>query len=156
MDRREIRKQASALCEDELQYALARDDEIDTDAVRERATLRLVRVVGKDEIYELARGLVESVYQRIERAFVIDLSTQQLRIGSAIRTDDNTLVPTEKARYRDWLAFDEIRERVFQEHAAKRETERAAIASILERLQGQDDATTFSVCPDLFQTEEVA
>lgn len=156
MDRREIHEKVTFFCEDELQYAIARDDKIDTDAVRERATMRLCRLVGEKEIYELARGLVDKVYRRVERGFMVDLSTGQLRIGSAIRTDDNTIVPTERARLRDWLAYDEIKERAFQNHLAAREAEREVTAGIIERLQGHEDATTFEVCPDLFPAVEAA
>jgi len=151
MDRQEIRERARFFCSDELQYAIARDDKVDTEAVRERATMRLLREILTDsERYELARGLVDSVYKRAEREYVVDLSVQQLGFRSTIKVDDNTLVPTTKARYRDWLAFDQIREHVFQAHAEKRAREREAIADILERLQGHEDATTLDVCPDLF------
>lgn len=151
MDRREIRERARFLCEDELQYAIARDDKVDTEAVRERATIRLNREIGEGELYDLVRGQIDSVYKGAERNYVLDLSAQQLGIGTAIKVDDNTLVPTPKARLRDWIAFDEIREQVFQQHAAKRVREREAIAEIVERLQGQEDATTFAACPDLFE-----
>lgn len=64
---------------------------------------------------------------------------------------DNTLCPVERARLRDWLAFDEIREQAFQRHLAKRDREREIVAEIIERLQLYgEDATTSEACPDLF------
>lgn len=152
MDRQEIRERARFLYWDSLQYAIAREDEVDTNAVRENATLRLTREMEGREIYELCRGMVDAIAKNVERQFIVDFETGQLKIGSAIRTGDNRLCPIERARLRDWLAFDDIREQVFRAHAAKRAAEREAIAEIVERLQTHgENATTLEVCPDLFE-----
>lgn len=157
MNRQEIRDRTRYLCEDELQYAIARDDNVDTEAVREKATMRLVREVSDTETYELVRGLVDSVFRAVERTFIVDLVSGQLGFGKAIRISDNTLRPVERARLRDWIAFDEIREQKFQEHASKRHREREVIAGIIERLQEHgDEATTGEVCPDLFAASDEA
>lgn len=157
MNRQEIRDRARFLYWDELQYALAREERVDTEVVRERSTLRHTREMQGQEathLFELLRGIHDLVARRVDRDVVIDFDNQQLGFNKAIRIGDNTLVPVDRARLRDWLAFDEIRERAFQQHAAKREHEREEIAAIIERLQTHgDDATTFEVCPDLFTDE---
>jgi DNA-directed RNA polymerase delta subunit len=155
MDRQEIRERARFLYGDSLQYAIAREDEVDTNSVRENATLRLTREMEGLEIYELCRGMIDSVAKNVERQYIVDFETGQLSIGSAIRTGDNTLCPVEKARLRDWLAFDEIRERVFQSHAAKRAAEREQIAEIVERLSTVGgDPTTLEACPEKFAAKD--
>lgn len=157
MDRQEIRERARFLYGDSLQYAIAREDEIHTDTVRENATLRLTREMEGQEIYELCRGMIDSVAKNVERLYIVDFDTGQLAIGSTIRTGDNRLVPTEKAHLRDWQAFDDLREHVFQAHAAKRAHERERIAEIIERLSTfGGDPTTFEACPDLFPERDAA
>lgn len=157
MDRQEIRERARFLYGDSLQYAIAREDEVDTDAVRENATLRLTREMEGMEIYELCRGMIDSVAKNVERLYIVDFQTGQLKIGSAIRTGDNKLCPTERARLRDWLAFDDIRETVFQAHASKRAAEREAISEIVERLQTfGGDPTTFEAWPERFGVQDAA
>lgn len=156
MDRQEIRKRTRDLYADELQYAIARDDEVDTEAVREKAAARLARQLDERELYELCRGMVDAVSRSIERQFVVDLDTMQIGIGTALRTAANTLVPTARARRRDWLAFDALREQVFQDHAEKRTQERTAIRDIVARLDEYgNDPATFEACPDLFASAEV-
>lgn len=153
MDRKEIRDRSRFLYSDELQYALARDDLVETEKVKERATIRLKREMDGQEIYELCRGMIESVSRGVERTYIVDLASTQLAFGSAIRTGDSTLCPIERARYQDWLAFDEIREQAFIRHAAKRDREREVVHGILDRLTGSDE-TTLEACPDLFPTAE--
>lgn len=151
MDRQEIRNRSRDLYADELRYALAREDEVDTDVSRERATTRLTREMEGQEIRELCRGMIDSVAKNVERQYVVDLDSPQLIFGGAIRTGDNLLCPVEKARRRDWRLFDEIREQVFAQHASKRDRERKAIAEIMARLDERgDDPTTLEACPDLF------
>lgn len=155
MDRDEIRARARTVYDDELRYSLSRDDITDTEAVRERATMRLARDGGDELVYELWRGLVDGIAKTVERRIVVDLVDSQLILGGAIRTGDNTLCPSEKARARDWLAFDAIRERVWQEHTAKRGRERTAILEIVARLDAHGgDPTTLEACPDLFGDDE--
>lgn len=160
MNRQEIRDRARFFYEDELQYALAREDRVDTEGVREKATMRLTREMeGQEEehLFELCRGITDVIARKVDRGFVVDLDSQQLGFGKAIRIDDNTLCPVERARLRDWLAFDEIREQAFQRHAAKRDREREVVAEIIERLQTHgEDATTLTVCGDLFEERNAA
>lgn len=157
MDRREVRERARFVYDDELQYALAREDEINTETIRERATIRFVRDLGEDAVYELGRGFIDGIARNVERNHVVDFTTQQLAFHQAIRTGDNILVPAEKARAKDWIAFDEIRERTFQEHAAKRVLERQAIKQIIDRLyEYGGDPTTIEACPDRFPEAEAA
>lgn len=155
MDRNELRARGRELYADEMQYALAREDEVLTDTLKERATMRLAREVSEEEVYELCYGTIESVARQVERQFVVDLSNMQLSIGGAIRTSDRTLVPVDRARARDWIAFDALREASFQDHAAKRAREREAIRAILARLDAfGGDAATIEACPDLFFASE--
>lgn len=159
MDRHEIRSQARYFYNEELRYAMEREDTgFDTDPIRQQAAKRLFRVIqGEDEILDICRGMIESVAKNVERAYIVDFDDGQLVLGGAIRTGDNILCPVEKARLRDWLAFDEIRERVFREHASKRARERDAIAAIIERLESHGgDATTAEVCSDLFGSRELS
>lgn len=149
MNRDEIRERARFLCDDELQYALAREEKVDTNAVRERATMRLTREITESEMYELARGLIDGLYRRVERSYIVDLGGQ-LGFSTAIRIDDNTLVPTPKARLRDWLAYEVIVDNAFVAHAEAWRKRKDAIAAILNRLGGRDDDTTLDACPDLF------
>lgn len=153
MNRQEIRDRSRFLIADELAYALARDDRVNTDAIRERATMRLARDVAEPEVYELCRGMIDAVARNVERDFVVDFNTQQLGFGKALRVDDNALCPVERATMRDWIAFDEIRERAYQNHKAKRDHERDRVAEIIERLESHgDEARTLEVCPDLFES----
>lgn len=157
MDRQEIRGRSRDLYSDELQYALDRDDEVNTDGVRDRATLRLTREMEGHEIYELCRGMIDSVAKNVERQYVVDLDSAQLSLGGAIRTGDNTLCPIERARRYDWVRFDKIREETFAQHAAKRDRERKAIREILDRLDAHGgNPTTLEACPDLFDESAAA
>lgn len=157
MDRREIQERARFLYTDELQYALAREQEnFNTDAPREKATMRLTREMEGQEIYELCRATIESISRNVERQFVVDVTEGQLRLEGAIRTGNNILISMRNARLEDWLAFDEMRESKFRDHEAKRDIERSFVRDVIvPRLQAAgEDKTTFEACPDLFVNEE--
>lgn len=161
MDRTAIRNRARDLYTDEIHYALSREEgSFDVEPLRERAAMRLAREfdgIEKEVLFEMCRANVDNVGKSVERSITVDLSSGQLLFGGVIVTGDRQLCPIEKARYRDWFAFDEIREESFRRHAAKREREREVVAEIMERLQTHgEDATTIAVCADLFTTGERA
>jgi hypothetical protein len=158
MDRSDLLNRARFLYRDELQYALAREEKVDTDAVIERATLRLTREMEGQEIYELVHGLMVGVRRNVDREFVLDVYEGQLKIEGALRVGNSTLVSMKSAREEDWLAFDAIRETKFREHAAKRAVEREFIhEQIIPRLRAHGGSpTTFEACPDLFAVNEAA
>lgn len=157
MDKRDFRKRVVEIYADEMQYAIARDDEVELERIRVRAAMRLSRLMdGQDQSF-LWLGYVEGIARQVERQFEVDVSTGQLRFGDALRVRDLTFVPTPKARLRDWLALDARHEEKFQEHAAARSQEREGIRSIVERLRAHGgDPTTFEACPDLFPEAESA
>lgn len=157
MDRHEIKKRAQELYADEIQYAIARDDEIDLNTARHRAAMRLGREMEGQDMSLVWVGFVEGIARSAERGFEVDAATGQLRFGDALRVRDLTFVPTPKARLRDWLALDARREEKFQQHAAARDQERAFYREIVERLRAHGgDPTTFEACPDLFGHEAAA
>jgi len=152
---RQLQKRAAVLYEDELQYAIARDDQIDLATCRAKAAMRFGRDLTADDLGAIAVGVIERIARQVERGFEEDLSTLQLRIGGAIRTGDLTFVPSARARVADWLNLDEIREEVFRQHEAKRSRERDAIRSIVGRMREHGgDPTTIEACPDLFEGRE--
>lgn len=157
MDRHELRKRVSALYEDELQYAIARDDEIDLTSCRSRAAMRIGREMEGLDISAVWIGYVEGIARTVERGFEEDLTTGQLRVDGALRTGDLTFVPTPRMRERDWLTVDERHEIKYREHEAARAREQEAIRGIVERLRAHGgDPTTLEACPDLFAEREAA
>jgi hypothetical protein len=155
MDRTELRKRAVELYEDELQYAIARDDEIDLGSCRSRAAIRIGREMEGLDISAVWLGYVEGIARNVERGFEEDLTNGQLRLSGALRTGDLMFVPTPRMRERDWLTVDERHEAKYREHAEKRDRERAAIRGIVDRLRSYGgDPTTFEACPDLFGESE--
>lgn len=151
MDKHEIRKRALELYADEIEYAIARDDEIDLNHARARASMRLGREMEGQDMSSLWIAYVDGIARAAERGFEVDPATGQLRFGDALRVRDLTFVPTPKARLRDWLALDARHEEKFQQSAAKRERNRDAIRGIVERLRAHGgDPTTLEACPDLF------
>ncbi len=157
MQRHEISTRAAEVYADELRYALAREPEVDTEATRERATLRFAREMeGEENHYFLCRGWIEAVHNRVERSVVVDVDGQ-LSVDGAIRVGDNILVPVAKAKVWDWTRFDQIREDKFQQHAEKRSRERQVIQEIIERLHSHGgNPTTFEACPEMFGEERAA
>lgn len=155
MDKQEIAKRCHALYEDELQYAISRDDKLDLARCRARAAMRIGREMEGQDISGVWLGYVEGIARNVERGFEIDLSSGQLRLDGAIRTAALSLVPAGKAREQDWLDHDELRELKFREHAAKRARERDAIREIVDRLRAHGgDPTTIEACPDLFGSDD--
>lgn len=157
MDRHELKKRAQELYSDELQYAIARDDEIDLASLRARAALRLGREMEGGDMSIVWIGYIEGIARQAERAFEVDAATGQLRISGALRVGDLTFVPAAKARIRDWMALDDRRSAKLEEHRAAYTREHEAIASIVARMQEYGgDPTTAEACPDLFADEAVA
>lgn len=157
MDKRELSKRVTELYADELQYAIARDDEVDVTKARTRAAMRIGREMEGRDMSAFWIGYVEGIARSVERQFEVDLSTGQLRFQDALRVADLTLVPTPKARVRDWLALDARHEEKFQQHASARSHERDAIREVVERLRAHGgDPTTFEACPDLFAEHKAA
>lgn len=157
MDKTEISRRVRELYEDELQYAIARDNEIDLTSCRARAALRVGREMEGQDISAVWIGYVEGIARGIERGFEEDLANGWLRLDGAVRTGDLTFVPTGWMRERDWLTVDE-RERVkVEEHEAKFARKHEARMEIIERLRAfGGDPTTAEACPDLFASEAAA
>lgn len=156
MDRREIQDRARFLYGDEIQYALAREEgKVDTDVLREKAAIRLTREMSEGDTYALVRATIDSVSRNVERQYVVDLSDGQLQMDGAIRVGSNTICATRFAREEDWVAFDQLRELKFREHAIKRQAERDFIHNeIIPRLRAHGgDATTSEACADLAAKE---
>jgi hypothetical protein len=157
VNRDEIRKRALYHYEDELQYAIARDDEVDVVRARARAAARIGREMDGQDISGVWLGYIEAIARGVERRFEIDLTSGQLRMSGAVRVGDLVLVPAARMRLRDWLAFDARREAKFEEHANKRNAERKATSEIIDRLRAfGGDPTTFEACPDLFPEAQAA
>jgi hypothetical protein len=155
MDKAEIRQQAVFYYEDELQYAIARDDKIDLNVCRAKAAMRVARKFEGQDLSPLWLGYIEGIARQVERGFEEDLTAGQLRFDGALRTGDLTFVPTPRMREHDWLSVDERHERKMREHVTKREREREAIRRIVERLRSYGgDPTTIEACPDLFPQGE--
>lgn len=151
MDRHEIRKRALELYSDEIQYSIARDDEVDLNSAREKAARRLGQEMDGRDMSPVWSGYVEGIARSAERSFEVDPSTGQLRFDDALRIRDLTFVPTPKARVHDWLALDARHEEKFLQHALARGRERDAIREIVERMRAHGgDPTTYEACPDMF------
>jgi len=154
VDKQEIKKRAIELYAGELQYAIAGEEEVDLDATRHRAAMRLGREMEGQDMSPVWVGYVQGIARDTERGFEVDASGQ-LRFGDALRVRDLTFVPTARARERDWLALDARHEEKLQQFAARRSQERDAIRSIIDRLRAHGgDPTTFEACPDLFPAAE--
>lgn len=157
MDKQEIRKRGTALYEDELQYAIARDDEVDLNSCRSRAALRLGRELDGQDISAVWLGYIEGIARSVERAFEIDLDIGQVRIGGALRTGALRFVPADKCHARDLMEWDALREQKLNDFRAKREHERPIVAEALRRMDEYGgDPTLLSVWPELFEGRDAA
>lgn len=157
MDKTELRKRVTVLYENELQFAIARDDEIDLSSCRARAAIRIGQEMEGEDISAIWLGYVEGIARHVERGFEEDLTNGQLRLDGAVRTGDLTFVPTPRMRERDWLAVDDRHQTKLDEHQVKREREHVAVLSIVGRLRAHGgDPTTIEACPDLFVIDEAA
>lgn len=157
MDKDVIRRRALELYSDEIQYAIARDDEVDLNSAREKAARRLGQEMDGQDMSPVWIGYVEGIARSAERSFEVDPTTGQLRFGDALRVRDLTFVPTPRARVHDWLALDARHEEKFLQHALARGHERDAIHEIVERMRAHGgDPTTLEACPDLFAEAKVA
>lgn len=157
MNRDEIRKRTGDLYEDELQWSIDRDDQVDIAKARSRAAVRLGREMEGQDISGVWLGYVEAIARNIERRFEIDLTSGQLKIDGALRVGDLTLIPAGRMRLRDWVEFDARREAKYQEHADKRVSEREVTRAIIDRLRAHGgDPTTLDACPDLFSEQKAA
>lgn len=157
MDKTDIRKRGTALYEDELQYAIGRDDEVDLTACRSRASMRLGREMEGQNIDAVWFGYIEGIARSVERGFEIDLAIGQVRIGGALRTGSLRFVPADKARERDVVAWDDLREQKLHDFAAKRAQERPLVQEIVERMRSLGgNPTMLEACPYLFGEEAAA
>lgn len=155
MDKAELRHRAVTLYEDELQYAIARDDEIDLSACRARAARRIGQEMEGRDMSSVWIGYVEGIARGVERGFEEDLRGGQLRLDGAMRTGDLMFVPTPRMRERDWLAVDERHQVKVTQHVEKAAREHAAIREIVERLRAHGgDPTTIEACPEMFAVTE--
>lgn len=157
MDEHELKRRITELYADELQYAIARDDEVDVVTCRARAAMRIGREMEGEDISALWLGYVIGIARSVEHAFEDDLSNGVLRIDGAVRTADLVLVPNARMRERDWLAVDERHRLKLAQHRGKFEREHEARMAIVERLRAHGgDPTTLEACPDLFPEQSVA
>lgn len=143
MDKAEIRSRAQFYYEDELQYAIARDDEIDLDRCRSRAALRLGNeMLGQD---------VSAVWKGVERGFEVDFEAGQLRIGGVLRTHKHRLVPAERAREDDILARASMRDEKLAQFQSKRDQERVLEREAVAAMRAKgDNPTLIEVKPEWF------
>jgi hypothetical protein len=154
MAKTEIRARAQELYEDEVQYAIARDEEVDLQQARARAAERLGREREGQDNSDVWLGYIDGIARSVERGFEIDATSGQLRLGGALRVGDLVFVPADKARIRDWMALDQRREDTFRKHESKREKEQEFIHAIVDRMREfGGDPTTLEACPDLFDAE---
>jgi len=157
MDKREMQERVKFFYADEIQYALARDDEIDLTTCRARAAIRVGREMEGRDISAVWLGYVEGVARNVEASFEEDITHGQLRLGGAIRVRDLTFVPTPKMRKRDWLTVDDRHHQKLVEHQAKRAREHEVIEQIVERIDAHGgDPTTIEACPDMFAAGDEA
>lgn len=159
MDKHEIKRRAVALYEDELQYSIARDEQVDVARCRSRAGVRLGREMEGQDTSAVWLGYVENIAKSVERGFEVDLSVGEMRIGGVLRTGALRLVAADRARERDLLDWDALREQKMQEFVAKRSQERPLVQEAVDRMRGiGGDPTLIEACPDWFGTvvEEAA
>lgn len=151
MDKLEIRRRAQELYEDELQFAIRRDDEIDVARCRARAATRLGREMEGRDISGVWLGYIEGIARGCERGFEIDFAVGQIRIGGMLRTGPLRFIPADRARAKDVLEWNVMRDRKLSDFAAKREHERPLVREALERMYAfGGDPTLIEAWPDLF------
>lgn len=151
MDKLEIRRRAQELYEDELQFAIRRDDEIDVARCRARAATRLGREMEGRDISGVWLGYIEGIARGCERGFEIDFAVGQIRIGGMLRTGPLRFIPADRARAKDVLEWNVMRDRKLSDFAAKREHERPLVREALERMYAfGGHPTLIEAWPDLF------
>lgn len=152
MDKQQIRQRAQTLYEDELQYAIARDDEVDILSCRSRAAIRLLgREMEGQDVSAVWLGYIEGIAKGVERGFEVDLSEGEMRIGGVLRTGSLRVVSADRARERDLIAWDQLREEKFQQFAAKRGQERPLVQEAVARMREMGgDPMLIEACPDWF------
>lgn len=151
MDKLEIRRRAQELYEDDLQFAIRRDDEIDVAQCRARAATRLGREMEGRDISGVWLGYIEGIARGCERGFEIDFAVGQIRIGGMLRTGPLRFIPADRARAKDVLEWNVMRDRKLSDFAAKREHERPLVREALERMYAfGGDPTLIEAWPDLF------
>lgn len=155
MDKDEIRKRARELYEDELQFSIARDDQVDLIQCRSRAAMRLGRELENQDISGVWLGYIEGIARSTERGFEIDLTVGEIRVGGTLRTGVLKVVPADKAREADLIEWYALREAKLDEFVAKRQQERPFVAEIIDRMRAHGgDPTLLEACPDLFGHEK--
>ena len=151
MDKHEITRRATFLYEDELQYAIARDDVVDIDRCRSRAATRLGQEMEGQDTSAVWFGFIEGIAKRVERGFEIDLSVGEMRLGGVLRTAALRLVAADRAREKDLMDWNTMREQKLQEFAAKRSQERPLVQQAIDRMREVGgDPTLIEACPDWF------
>jgi len=158
MDKGEVRSLAQSLYADELQYSIARDDVVDLTQCRSRAALRLGRAAEGQDISGVWLGYIEGIARHTESSFEDELiEGATLRMGGAIRTAANRLVPTRRAQRHDLMDRSAIKDAKLSEHASKRAKEREFEQMIFARMdEVGGDPTVFDVCPELFGEADAA
>lgn len=151
MDKAEIRSRAQFYYEDELQYAIARDDEIDLDRCRSRAALRLGNEMLGQDVSAVWVGYIEAIAKGVERGFEVDFEAGQLRIGGVLRTHKLRLVPAERAREDDILARASMRDEKLAQFQSKRDQERVLEREAVAAMRAKGgNPTLIEVKPEWF------
>jgi len=154
MDKTEIRQRAQVLYEDELKYAIDRDDEVDILKCRSRASMRLGREMEGQDVSAVWLGYIEGIAKGVERGFEVDLSVGEMRIGGVLRTGSLKVVAADRAREIDLIAWNEMREQKLTQFAAKRSQERPLVQEAVGRMrQMGGDPTLIQACPDWFDAK---
>lgn len=151
MDKEQIRQRAQFLYEDELTYSIKRDDEVDILKCRSRASMRLGREMEGQDTSAVWLGYIEGIAKSVERGFEVDLSVGEMRIGGVLRTGSLRVVSADRARERDLIAWNEMRDAKLQQFQVKRDQERPLVQDAIARMREMGgDPTLIQACPDWF------
>lgn len=157
MDKDQIRHRAQVLYEDEIQYSIKRDDQVDLLKCRSRASMRLGREMDGQDVSAVWLGYIEGIAKGVERGFEVDLAEGEMRIGGVLRTGSLRVVSAERARERDLIAWNEMREAKLQQFHVKRDQERPLVQEAVGRMREMGgDPTLIQACPDWFNGEAKA
>lgn len=157
LESHEIKKRAKVLYEDELHYAIERDDEVDIPECRAKAARRLGQEMDGQDVSSIWAGYVEGIAKGVERGFEVDLAAGEIRIGGVLRTGSLRLVPADKCHETDLLEWDALREQKYQEFGAKRAQERPMVDEAVGRMREMGgNPTLIQACPEWFAEDEDA
>jgi hypothetical protein len=135
----------------ELDWMIGERDRVDVEEPRDSAAQKLAQRYPNVDAVAVWRGVIDGQARHVERVREVSPATGQLAIGAVIRVDDKILVPIDKARRLDWVAWFERHETKWREHDLAFAKVRELFESVMRRFRGaDDDALTFDVAADLF------